>query len=167
MVPPLASNRRLVILRRNRKAIFLFLSYLLAGCASPRSPFSYFHPEVNFGEGASLRAKVSEIEKQDFENIHFETLAQNQLSSHHLVVIRGGEPLHDHARHDAWALVLKGEGDFLLGERKLALRSGSSVFIPRGIPHRATRQGRETLAAFVIFTPPYDGVDPLPHEKVS
>lgn len=138
---------------------------LLAGCLSARHGPSYFHPEFTKQDPVSLLERVEEIENQDFDNLHLETIAENNLSSHHLVVVRKEEPLHYHASHDAWAFVLKGEGDFLLGEKTLALHPGSSVYIPRGIRHKATARGVESLAAFVIFTPPYDGKDTIPVEE--
>jgi mannose-6-phosphate isomerase-like protein (cupin superfamily) len=110
-------------------------------------------------ELVSLLEKTSAIEEKDFENIAMETLAKNNLSSHHLVVVREREPLHYHAEHDGWALVIKGEADFLLGEEWMVLRPGRSVYIPRGVRHKAIRRGPEAIAAFVVFTPPYDGSD--------
>ena len=146
-----------------RRAVFLFL--LLSGCASASSPTpSYYHPEFTRQVPVSLLEKVSEIEKQDFDNIKLETLARNRLSSHHLVVIKRAEPLHYHAKHDGWAIVLKGTGTFLLGDRMFEVHPGASFYIPRRMPHRAIREGKEPLAAFVIFTPPFDGKDTVPIE---
>lgn len=147
-----------------RFLILVFLSVFLAGCSAPKQ-FSYHNPQINPPQIASLLEKVKEIEKQDFKNVRIETIAENELSSHHLVVIREKEPLHYHANHDGWALVLKGEADFLLGKTSRLLRRGDMVYIPRGVPHQATRRGREALAAFVIFTPPFDGKDTIPVEN--
>ncbi len=150
------------------KAGLLLAACLLAGCVSAALRPFYYHPEFTKQDPLPLLEKMKEIEKQDFDNIRLETIAENDLSSHHLVVIRKAEPLHYHATHDAWALVLKGKGDFLLGEKgekALALRPGSSVYIPRGMRHKATRRGKTSLAAFVIFTPPYDGKDIVPVEE--
>ena len=144
-----------------KEVVVLFVFVSLAGCVSPRKGPSYFHPDAGLQEPISLLEKAREIEKEDFENIRLVTLAQTGFSSHHLVVVRKGEPLHTHARHDGWALVLKGKGEFLLGEKKFPIRPGASFYIPRGVQHKATRQGKESLAAFVIFTPPYDGKDTI------
>ena len=147
---------------------FLFIFFIfLAGCHSSPPSYSYFNPKLpeEASHSFSLLAKVAQIEKQDFPNIRIETLAKDKLSSHHLVVIREQEPLHYHAKHDAWALVLKGEADFILGDNRIRLVPGSAVYIPRGVHHQATRRGKGALAAFVIFTPPYDGKDMVPVEK--
>ena len=147
---------------RQYGAVFFVLLGLLAGCVSRTNPVLYYHPEFTKQDPISLLEKVREIERQDFDNIHLETLAQNRLSSHHLVIIRKGEALHYHAEHDGWAIVLKGKGEFLLGERKFEIHPGSTVYIPRGVRHKAARQGKDAIAAFVIFTPPYDGKDTIP-----
>lgn len=137
-------------------------SCLLAGCASTSRPFSYYHPGFKAPNPVLLEQKVAEIEKKDFGNIHIELLAQSAYASHHLVVIRNAETLHKHEHHDGWAMIIKGEGNFLLDGKTIKLYPGSAVFIPRGMPHQATRTGKEPLAAFVIFTPPFDGVDTIP-----
>lgn len=142
----------------------IFLFSLIAGCASKGLPH-YYHPEFTKQDPLSLLEKAEEIEKKDFDNIQLETIAQNELSSHHLVVIKKEEPLHYHATHSGWAVVLKGKGEFVLGDRSLQIRPGFSVYIPQGVRHKAARRGKEALAAFVIFTPPYDGKDTVPVEE--
>lgn len=149
--------------RRNHSAaLVLLLLPVLAGCTSQKNELKYYHPDFTKPDPISLLEKVREIEKQDFDNVRLETLARNELSSHHLVVVRKAEPLHYHAAHDGWALCLKGEGKFELGQKTFLIHPGSSVYIPRGIPHRAIREGKDAIAAFVIFTPPYDGKDTVP-----
>lgn len=143
------------------KRFFFLLVIFLAGCASKPVNFQYYHPEIT-PDPIVLLARVKEIEKENFDNIKLVTLAKNKLSSHHLVIIRNEEPLHYHAKHDGYAMVLRGEGEFLLGDRKFSLKPGSSVFIPRTVHHKAIRRGKEPIAAFVIFTPPYDGKDSIP-----
>ena len=136
---------------------------LLTGCAPNR--YLYYHPQVTKEGPVSLLEQVKQIEKQNFDNIKMVTIAKNKLSTHHLVVIKKEEPLHIHAAHDGWAICLKGEGEFILGDKRFLIHPGSSVYIPRGVPHKAIRRGREPIAAFVIFTPPYNGKDTLPVPK--
>ena len=144
-------------------ASFIFCAFL-AGCATKPSAISYYHPALGEKEVSSLLDKVSQVEAQDFENIKIETLATDEFSSHHLVVIRKMEPYHYHATHDVWALVLKGTGELILGKQAFKIRPGASFFIPAGVRHQATHQGKEPLAAFAIFTPAFDGKDTIPVE---
>ena len=140
------------------------LCLFIAGCATKPLSISYYHPGLGEKKVSSLLDKVSQIEAQDFENIKLETLATDKFSSHHLVVIRKMEPYHYHATHDVWALILQGEGEFILGEKRFKIFPGASFFVPRSVRHQATSQGKVPLAAFAIFTPPFDGKDTIPVE---
>lgn len=150
-------------LKFSLKIFLLFL--LFTSCARAGSRPLYYHPEFTKKDPVSLIERVQEIEREDFDNIRLETIAKNKLSTHHLVVIRDAEPLHYHAKHDGWAMVLKGKGEFILGEKRFQIHPGAGFYIPRKVPHQAIRRGREPLAAFVIFTPPYDGKDTVPVHK--
>lgn len=147
------------------RLLFFILTLALTGCVSNHSSLSYYHPRLEAREMRPLLDQAKEIEKEDFENIKLVTLADNEFSSHHLVIIKKEEKLHYHAKHDAWAFVLKGKADFWLGEKRMTLKAGDSVFIPRGMHHQAVRKSKEALAAFVIFTPAFDGKDTIPVEN--
>lgn len=143
-----------------RKSCFWgFLLILLAGCITKRAPLTYFHPQIGEEKPHDLLHQAAELEREDFENIRFKTIAQNTFSSHHLVIIKKEEPVHYHERHDLWFLVLKGKGNILLKEKTLKLYPGTSAFVPAGMWHRVKREGIEPLAALVIFTPPFEGED--------
>jgi quercetin dioxygenase-like cupin family protein len=47
-----------------------------------------------------------------------------------------GPALHTHSREDETFIALSGAFRVQLGSEELVLRAGSSVFAPRGIPHR-------------------------------
>lgn len=145
----------------NRPILFLVSCFLfLSSCASPeKSEITYYHPQTGQETPASLMDRVTELEKGNFENVRFETLAENAFSSHHLVIIKKEEALHYHERHDLWVLVLKGKGELVLREKSFDLYPGATFFIPQGMWHAAKRKGVEPLAALVISTPPYDRGD--------
>ncbi len=136
----------------------------LTGCAA-KNEYLYYHPSTTPEAPESLLAKVAEIEKENFDNIKTITLSKNELSTHHLVVVKKEEPLHAHPKSDLWAMCLKGEGEFVLGNKRFKVHPGSSIFVPRGVPHQAISNGKEPIAALVIFTPPYDGKDSVPVAK--
>lgn len=46
-----------------------------------------------------------------------------------------GPPLHVHHREDEIAYVLEGNVEFQVGEERFTVSAGSTVFLPRGIPH--------------------------------
>jgi DNA-binding transcriptional MerR regulator/quercetin dioxygenase-like cupin family protein len=47
----------------------------------------------------------------------------------------GGGPRHIHHDQDEWIYVIDGKIDLLVGETRLRLGAGESVFIPRKVPH--------------------------------
>jgi DNA-binding transcriptional MerR regulator len=47
----------------------------------------------------------------------------------------GGGPRHLHHEQDEWIYVLDGEFAFLVGEKRLRLTVGESIFLPRKVPH--------------------------------
>lgn len=143
------------------QSLILILALCASACA-PKSQYLYFHPSVTPESPESLLDKIAEIEKEDFDNIKTVLLAQNKLSSHHLVVIKKAEPFHSHPQSDLWAMALKGEGEFVSGDKRFKVHPGSNIYVPRGVPHKALATGKGPIAALVIFTPPYEGKDTAP-----
>lgn len=89
-------------------------------------------------------------------------LSRSEFSSTHIVQIRQAEALHTHERHDLVAVLQKGRGVLRMGSRELRLSPGSVVVIPRGTPHSFVNETPEPAAAFVVFSPPFDGEDTVP-----
>jgi len=49
--------------------------------------------------------------------------------------VKAGGPRHLHYGQDEWIYVIEGEFDFVVGDRKLRLSPGESIFIPRKTAH--------------------------------
>jgi DNA-binding transcriptional MerR regulator len=47
----------------------------------------------------------------------------------------GGGPKHLHHEQDEWIYIIDGEIEILVGQKKLRLREGESIFIPRQVAH--------------------------------
>jgi mannose-6-phosphate isomerase-like protein (cupin superfamily) len=77
----------------------------------------------------------------------------------HVVQIRDRELLHVHERHDVIALLLRGRGTLRVGSETVRMKPGSVVAIQRAVPHAFVNESRQPAAAFVVFTPPFDGKD--------
>jgi mannose-6-phosphate isomerase-like protein (cupin superfamily) len=74
--------------------------------------------------GETIFVKVSSDDTADrFEVIEEITPAQ------------GGPPLHLHKREDEWLYILAGKFLFETDGRRLEAAPGTSVFLPRGVPH--------------------------------
>ena len=59
-------------------------------------------------------------------------------------------PLHVHTREDELFYVCEGEVQFQVGEMEIAGMSGTTVYLPRGVPHgfRVRKQTRALLSVY-------------------
>lgn len=68
--------------------------------------------------------------------------------------------LHVHERHDETVVILRGEGEFQLGEQTVPVFPGLTIVIPRGTLHGFQGNGEKGLVeAISVFSPPFDGKD--------
>jgi len=97
------------------------------------------------------------------QSVRAERLGATTNLSYHLVQIApgAGERLHIHAQHDLVVTLLRGVGTQRIRDELLPLKAGDSAVIPAGTPHRFVNTGNEVSAAFVIFSPPFDGSDQI------
>lgn len=86
-------------------------------------------------------------------------LARDADTSQHLVAIRDREPLHRHNRHSLSVVILKGHGAMHLGGEERRVGEGSVLHVPRGVVHAFINASDEPAVAYVLYSPPFDGVD--------
>jgi mannose-6-phosphate isomerase-like protein (cupin superfamily) len=96
------------------------------------------------------------------ENIRATALGRTASVSHHVVQIADREQAHVHQRHDLTVTLLRGTGDFHIGEHTLRMDEGDVAAVPRGMPHFFVNKTSSPAVAFVTFAPPYDGTDRVP-----
>jgi quercetin dioxygenase-like cupin family protein len=65
----------------------------------------------------------------------------------------GGTPLHVHAREDETFVVLEGEIEFQIAGALVRPRPGTTLFGPRGVPHRYGNVGTTASRMLVLATP--------------
>ena len=132
----------------------------LSGCAGGSASVKQSAP--HYPEAENLSHWPDEYPLPPDQDIGIAELGRTETSSVHIVQIRHRESLHTHERHDLVAVLLRGYGTFRLGPRTFAVKQGSIVAVPRGMPHAFVNKSREVAAAFVVFTPPFDGTDTVP-----
>ena len=66
---------------------------------------------------------------------------------------KGGPARHLHYDQDEWFCVLEGEFLFEVGQERMLLKTGDSVFAPRNIPHVWAFVGTGTGRILITFTP--------------
>ena len=65
---------------------------------------------------------------------------------------KGGPPLHIHTNQDEWFYVLEGEYLFQVGEERVQMKTGDTIFLPRNIQH-AFVQLTEKARVIVSYLP--------------
>lgn len=70
-------------------------------------------------------------------------------------MIRGGPPRHVHYEQEEWFYFVEGSDDVLMevGDTKLRLKPGDSVFAPRSVPHVWAYLGQQPGRMLFAFTP--------------
>ena len=112
-----------------------------------------------YGEHADLveRAKLAPDQP-----VRVEELSRDTDTSHHLVSLRGREPLHMHERHSILVTLLDGYGRMHIDGEERAVGKGSVLYISRGTVHAFINESDSPAVAYVIYHPPYDGRDSKP-----
>ena len=70
-------------------------------------------------------------------------------------MVRGGPPRHIHYEQEEWFYFVEGSDEVLMevGEKKLRLKPGDSVFAPRNVPHVWAYLGQQPGRMLFAFTP--------------
>ena len=63
-----------------------------------------------------------------------------------------GVPIHFHTQEDAVFYIMEGHIDFVVGERHISADAGTTVLLPRGVPH-SSRAGERGARALVTLFP--------------
>ncbi|MGH7899522.1 MAG: cupin domain-containing protein [Candidatus Binatia bacterium] len=145
-----------------RKIVIALLALLTsAGCAlqlaNPRLTLRY---EKGL-ESAELAALMSRAGPGPVGVVD---LGKTAWVSHHLAVVRVAEQPHYHRFHDLTVVVMRGEGVLDLEGRKIAMKAGDVAHIQRGARHFFRNTASDPAAAFVTYSPPFDGHDTVTAE---
>ena len=66
---------------------------------------------------------------------------------------RGGWPTHAHDEQDEWLYVVDGSIRCDVGDQRLRLRRGESVFVPRTVPHAWAARGEVPATVLEVYQP--------------
>ena len=66
---------------------------------------------------------------------------------------RSGWPRHSHHDQDEWLYVVEGEIACDVGDRRLRLGRGESVFVPRSVPHAWASRGEGPATVLEVYHP--------------
>jgi mannose-6-phosphate isomerase-like protein (cupin superfamily) len=60
-------------------------------------------------------------------------------------------PLHLHPNCDEYLHVISGSCEHVVGDKKVILKEGDVIRIPRGVPHKAKTLGKEPCKAVIVY----------------
>lgn len=145
---------------KNSRALVLAAGLLLlsACAAGPRLFLQY----GNDYRELQLEQILAEHPLAPGDNIKVANLGRSASASQHVVQIRDREFLHVHKLHDATVTMLRGQGYLVLDKRRIDLKAGDIVHIPRGVPHQYVNQGGQATVALAVYAPAFDGKDTHP-----
>jgi quercetin dioxygenase-like cupin family protein len=62
-----------------------------------------------------------------------------------------GVPMHVHANEDEMFHIVEGEMEFEVGGEKITATAGTTVYLPRGVPHAFITRGETTKSMVMTF----------------
>lgn len=86
-----------------------------------------------------LKSVINDLEKMlEFprEGILSKVLAKTNVSNHTLLCLAKGSDMSEHtSTREAAVTVLKGKGTFILRRKKIKMKPGVFIFMPKNAPH--------------------------------
>lgn len=147
-------------LRRNSLAISLAAGLgLVPACVS--GPHFYLQYGNEY-RAVDLKRILADNPLAPGENIKVANLGRSASASHHVVQIRDREVLHLHKLHDGTVTMLRGQGYLVLADKRIDLKAGDVIHIPRGVVHQYVNTAGEPTVALVVYAPAFDGKDTHP-----
>jgi mannose-6-phosphate isomerase-like protein (cupin superfamily) len=95
----------------------------------------------------------------EYDNIYNRALYSDSLSSSFVIFIKKEVKKHKHQFHTEHVYILEGEGEMLLGEKKLKVKKGDILFIPKNTIHSLKVTSKEPVKVLSIQSPYFDGKD--------
>ncbi len=100
---------------------------------------------------------IGQFSKTD--NLYVKNISSDSLCSGFIILIKKEVKLHKHLQHSEHVVVLEGEAEFILGDKKFNIKKGDVVFIPKNTPHKVITISKKPLKVISIQSPHFDGKD--------
>lgn len=144
-----------------RNTFLRILSFTGAVIASPFSGVATGFAKLQQQPGFKTDAGADRFQKpiQLFDGDTFYTKVSGKDTNGDLYVYesarvkKGGPNLHLHYHQDEWWYILEGEFLIKVGEKIYHVKSGDSVFGPRGVPHAFSKIGEGVGRMLTTFQP--------------
>jgi mannose-6-phosphate isomerase-like protein (cupin superfamily) len=95
----------------------------------------------------------------DYEHIYLRKLYSDSLVSSFVIFIKKEVKIHKHISHSENVYILDGEGEMTLGDKKIKVKKGGFVFIPKNTFHSLRVTSVNPVKVLSIQAPIFDGKD--------
>ncbi len=130
-------------------------------CACVSGPHFYMQYGNEYRE-IELEKILDEYPLAPGENIKVVNLGRSASASQHVVQVRDQEIPHVHKIHDVTMSMMRGQGYLVMDNKRVNLKAGDVVHIPRGAVHYFVNTDSTPAVAFAVYAPAYDGKDTYP-----
>jgi len=95
----------------------------------------------------------------DYENIFIRPLYSDSLVSSFVIFVNKEVKAHRHLSHTEHVFVLEGEGEMAVGDKKMKIKKGDMIFIPKGTVHSLKVTSAVAVKVLSLQAPFFDGTD--------
>lgn len=128
------------------KHLFLLSSFVLLPALSLKA-------QGNHSSLDTIKAPAS------YENIYSRPIGSDSLASSFVIFIKKEVKAHKHVTHTEHVYILEGEGEMILGDKKIKVKKGDIVFIPKGTVHSLKVTSSKPCKVLSVQSPMFDGKD--------
>lgn len=94
-----------------------------------------------------------------YENIYNRPIYSDSLASSFVIFIKKEVKKHKHVSHSEHVYILDGEGEITIGDKKLKVKKGDIIFIPKNTFHSLKVLSEKPVKVISIQAPLFDGKD--------
>ena len=94
-----------------------------------------------------------------YENIYNRPLYSDSLVSSFVIFVKKEVKPHVHVNHTEQVIVLEGEGEMTIGNKKMTIKKGDILFIPKNTAHSLKVTSKDPVKVISIQAPNFDGKD--------
>ena len=94
-----------------------------------------------------------------YENIYNRPIFSDSLTSSFVIFIKKEVKKHKHVTHTEQVYILDGEGEMMVGDKKMKVKKGDIVLIPKNTFHSLKVTSQTPMKVLSVQSPQFDGKD--------
>lgn len=98
-------------------------------------------------------------DSSNYQNIYVKKIDSDSLVSNFIIWIKDEVKAHKHVTHCETIIVLEGAAIMTLGDKKIEIKKGDYIFVPKDTPHSVKVTSEIPLKVISIQAPEFNGDD--------